>query len=111
MEDNKWTTGTWKENKNRTRITFHSSQGHEFTLNKAISESAFLLKKAEPEEKAFYPINDPETIQNLLLFKFFFRTRSMMEKNIRDKRMEGNDQDFGKAVVFKNFEFSSPISV
>lgn len=110
VKETRWIGGRWSNGGRQDGINVYSEDENDYCLNKRTSNNcSFLLD--ETEEKAYYPVSDADTIRNLMVFNFFFRSRGIMEKNLRDKRTQVNDQDFGKAVVFKNFEFGSPIPV
>ena len=104
-----WMNGTWKDTEIGD-LKFSFNQGADLIYHKRKKNHQQLTMQG-PDNQVFYLISDPEVINNLLNFNFFFINRSMMEKTLEQKRSVVNHDDFGKATVFKNFKSDKPILI
>lgn len=91
-----WESGVWEISKNKV-VHFKSSADHKFTFQ--ISKQNLRT----PNGQVFYNINNNEVINELLLFKHFYDTRCIMEENLKKNTAVVNNDNFGKAIVVRNF--------
>jgi hypothetical protein len=110
VKENQWIRGKWNMNKEQNSINFYPEVGNNYCFTTSNMKSKTILLN-ESDKKSFYPISDSDIVNNLTIFNFFFRSRAIMERNLREKRTVVNDKSFGKAVVFKNFEIELPLHV
>jgi hypothetical protein len=110
VQDPGWQSGTWKESPCGSALHFSGKHDNNFALLKSHYNNHEILQHTENDSR-FYKITTTETVRRVLKFNYFFHNRSIMEKNLAGKTAVVNPDDFGKATVFRNFQYNSPISI
>lgn len=105
-----WQTGIWKETPCGTAIEFYDKPDNNFVLLKTQHNNHDMLQHTNNDSR-FYKITEAETLRRVLKFNYFFYNRSIMENNLTEKKSVVNANAFGKATVYKNFQYNSPISI
>lgn len=104
----KWLKGTWKEDEQEGAVHFFS-RNKAFSLKKSITRSDMLTN--ENKNETFYSVSSENIYKILAEFNFQYRNNEILEQNIRKKTIQGNTGDFGKGIVFRNFNYNLPIQV
>ena len=103
-----WKLGRWTESTNGNLILSELHGKIDYPLKKA-GDKNYESFNGDPEHKRFIVISDYKTKQGLVKFKYLYYNRSIMEENLRNKRIVVNES-FGKATVFRNFK-NEPLSI
>lgn len=101
-----WETGCWDSDLSNFTLSLFSEHGEtkRGKFKNDLTHTAYL----EIKDSCYFRLTNAATIQNILEFNYFFYNRSLMEKNLENNTAVVNG-NFGKAVVFKNFQSDSPI--
>ena len=105
LKDPTWTRGNWKNGENIVYLV--TSEGSEIIL--AYKDGNEMLFD-EGSDLKFYRQANPEVIDGMLRFHHFIYTRSVMEQNMKENKAVVNETGFGKAAVYKNFNYESNYS-
>ena len=95
--------GNWELTDNVKNFKFSCEAGNIFNLIETNIKDRFQLKDYS-ENSVFYSISDQQLINEFLNIYHDFKKKSI-------KETEENSGEFGKAVVFRGFEFDYPISI
>lgn len=106
--DDKWEIGTWEKTESQ-KIFLYTKAGKKVICIKTL-HCMIDLSFDQKDARVFYHITDDDIIKGLMIFKHFYHTRSLMEDNLEKKKIRANGQNFGKAMVHKNFA-SQPIYI
>jgi len=107
LQHGKWELGTW-ERVGSKGIKFKIAS-HERIYQNIVAENKDGLVEINTG-KNYYQMTDQEVIKGLMEFKHFYYTRFLMEENLKNKTINPNAENFGKAIVYKNFS-SQPIEI
>jgi hypothetical protein len=110
VQDPGWQTGTWKETPCGTALHFSDKHKNNFVLLKTQYNNHDILEHTDTGSR-FYKITETGTESQTLKFNYFFYNRSIMEKNLINKTSVVNTNDFGKATVFRNFQYNAPLFI
>jgi hypothetical protein len=110
VQDPGWQTGIWKETSCGTALHFIDEQDNCFDLLKTQHNNHEILYYTEYDSR-FYKITENEAINQVFKFNYYFHNRTIMEKNLINKITVVNTNDFGKATVFRNFQYNRPILI
>ena len=102
--------GVWEESIDQDNITLSFNSGSNIYLKKNIINSYTTLNN-EDNGFIFHQITNPEIIKSMVFFNRILSNRAIMEQNLNEKRIEVNSGNFGKALVFKNFDSNLPIRI
>lgn len=105
LKDPGWTRGNWKNNENRTYL--ESSNGHKSALT--FNADGEILFDPDSDFK-FHRQANADVIDGMLRFHHFIYTRAVMEQNMKRNNAIVNENGFGKAAVYKNFNYESNYS-
>ena len=108
LHNGKWETEDWQQTENG-EVIVNDKSNEKITYKKDVQLHRNVLI-ATNSDKTYHQITDKETIKGFMVFKHFYNTRSLMEENLKNKIIKPNSQDFGKAVVYKNFALQ-PIEI
>jgi len=103
-----WIEGTW--NKNETELVLQKDKFHRETLFFS-KEKNCLSTLADKISSGFYELSDPNLIQEAIMFLSQITNRIIMEKNKLEKRIVVNSINFGKDIVYRNFDYQIPIDI
>lgn len=102
--------GKWRHDEVQDTIICKPESGSEFLLHKSIlNEHKVLLDPIKQE--TFYSVAETKAFNFLAIFNIFLFNRVQMERNLKDKRIEGNPAAFGAATVYKNFDLKAPLHI
>jgi len=104
LKERAWQKGTWEENEHNINLAPDEEGAFELMLknNNALLTDAL-------SDLSFYKLEDKEVINEVLTFKHYYDTRSIMEDSLNNNNAIVNSE-FGIATVFKNFD-QTPISI
>jgi Glycosyl transferase family 2 len=97
-----WDTGIWIRETDSIRI--EANDGEKYVYEVLDKKETIVLNNAGEE---FELITDEETVDGVLKFKHFSYTRLIMEQNLKRQVPIVNSDNFGKALVYKNFHHSA----
>lgn len=101
-KEESWKDGVWNE-----------ESGYYYLSKKRfkkIRENEYELLISENNSETYYLIRDKDILKEIGGFKFAYLSRSVMEKNLKDKISIVN-KEFGKGLVYKNFDSQTPIYI
>jgi hypothetical protein len=99
-QEAKWAEGIWNEDD--IHLSLLNIQYKKGQINGCNTLSS------EKDNKIYFKITDNQIIKDLSDFTHMYSSRVIMERNLSDKKIIVN-QDFGKGLVYKNFNFEIPI--
>lgn len=106
--ENRWVKGHWKEDTCNQSIAFTDQSGLSFQMKKLTSNGIGILQE-ETQASCFHRISDEVTGDYVAGISHTFPNRVIMEENLTKKKAVVNPDGFGKALVFKNFNFDQPL--
>lgn len=99
--------GTWV--RNESKITLIGNGGKVETLY--YNQDKLCFSKIDKDETMdFYMLTELKLIESIVMLFCQMTNRVLMDQNIIEKQIVVNDFDFGKEVVYKNFDYQSPIT-
>lgn len=101
-KETKWEQGVWDEDDNH----FYLPEGE---LRKSKTDELDVLH-ATNDAEAYWHITDGAIIEDIINFKFTYTSRSVMEQNLKNKKIIVN-KSFGNGMVYKNFNAEQPIYI
>lgn len=96
--------GHWEENNHS--VFFRYDKDLQFQLLKFDN----ILHSAEGKT-VYYHLKDPVMVNNVFNFYYYGNNASILQQNLSNKTAAVNPKGFGKAVVFKNFDYNNPIYI
>lgn len=97
LVENDWQTGIWQQEGAALALLFNGEEQ---------------WRKMEGEAYAsFYKISQEELLDSITYFEMDYHNRRVMLINEDERRVVVNDGTFGKGVVFKNFDYTTPLYV
>lgn len=98
-----WEKGIWKDNPAEQSIDFcPNGNVPPFRLKKNIINNDMVLE-SKTGDKTYYALTNAANIRIIMAFDYFFHNRFIMEKNLEQRRISGNNMGFGDGILFKNF--------
>lgn len=97
-----WIEGKWRKNKAEIHLE-DQNMIEKLTLN--------LDRNSFTSTSRFYRLSDPDLIQEAVMLFSQISNRILMDKNKLEGRMVVNVADFGKDVVYKNYNYQNPIAI
>lgn len=107
VEDPGLEKGVWYESEDG--IQFYPSQGEKFVLYKLATDNFSELQHPRSGHY-FYLISNTSIVEGILDFMCLVPNRYITEKNIKNKKIAGSKDNYGSAIVYKNFQ-SLPVFV
>lgn len=101
-----WETGLWNLNNSILNLIPEKGATKKGQFKNDLGSNISI----ELEDRCYFRFTDTGIIQTLLEFNYLFYNRSLMEKNLETKTAVAN-REFGKAIVFKNFQSELPIYI
>jgi len=101
LQEKNWKAGTWIENDAALILSKSKTQKSNYQK----SDQGTLKQNS----RTYFTINDEEMVDNIIFFHSQFINRNKMRENISNNRVRLSDQQPGKGIVFKNFDYSRPI--
>lgn len=99
-----WRKGSWSFEEEELKLTFLRSNQ---TLQ-LISKNDFLVSRVDQEH--YYRAN-PTLMAEIAAFNYVHFNRTLFLKNKRNKLGIVNHKSFGSGLVYKNFDYSTPIKI
>ena len=96
LKDKGWEHGAWKQNGKSISLSFPKK---EITFLLLKNDGALLT---DNKSLKYYKIDSKEVINEVLTFKHYYDTRSIMEENLKNNASVVNDV-FGEAAVIKSY--------
>lgn len=104
IKDPGWQKGIWKDNLNERSLDFYPNGTiPAFRLEKNIINTYDVLESKTG--KIYYALTNAANIKKVTVFDYFFHNRSIMEKNLENRKISVNDTGFGDGMLFKNFQY------
>lgn len=103
-----WLEGQWCQNNNE--ITLLSTGQRKEKLFISAGKKCFVSRSGN-KTSDFYQISDTVLIQKAIMLYSQITNRMIMDRNKFEGRIIVNEFDFGKDVVYKNFEYLTPIAI
>lgn len=110
VDKSQFTAGVWQGSVAQDILGIFPEDGKSYNLNTVIEHNHYYYEDVV-EERAYYPLSNSEVVNGILAFYLVFRSRVIMEKNLSERRIQVNDAHFGKAEIYKNFQFDVPLNV
>jgi hypothetical protein len=108
IKASEWETGLWKETQNDS-ILFTPKYRDEYIFLKGYYPYDILLDVSD--DLLFLNISENEIIDRLFVYDPAFYSKAVADENQDKEIVTVNPDGFGKASVFKNFNWGSPILV
>lgn len=107
IKDLDWLSGIYVEKKHD--ITF-SANKLKFLLQKEYVKNSLIFLCTNTKQ-SYYIMIDTDTVNNLLELNYVFYNLNIMLKNLEEQVVRVNNEGFGKAKVYKNFNYENPLLV
>ncbi|WP_165384722.1 glycosyltransferase family A protein [Sphingobacterium corticibacterium] len=103
-----WQEGRWQEHDSHISLYLR-----EFLVQKLYFDQTkkCFLSQVEDTTSTFYQIVNQDFIERFIMFYSQSTNRIIMAQNVLEKRTIVNRSGFGKDVVYKNFDYQTPITV
>lgn len=102
LVDDKFESGIWTDNLNFITLS-------QDTFIKCMVDRREIIQNQITNE-IFYLVTQSQSVEDLLVFAYQYASRSIMEKNLADKKIKTN-VTYGKGTVYKNFDMINPIMI
>jgi glycosyltransferase involved in cell wall biosynthesis len=102
-----WLLGEWSGNE--SEITLESKEGLQERLYFNEEKKCF-ISGSDTEVSNFYKIHNRMFLQQAIMFYSQFTNRIIMHQNKIERRVVVNEPEFGKDLVYKNFDDQTPIT-
>jgi hypothetical protein len=103
-----WLCGWWTEDQFKE---LKISTGSNFRTIKLDQTGRIEIASEYMNEQPFFLLEDKQSIEELMEFKYLFKNRRLLENNILTRNIRPNPESFGKATVYKNFNYNLPIAI
>lgn len=105
IKEKEWSTGLWEKEDQLLRLSHHTGND---TLQYDEIKKCFISNYAG---SGFYEITDLSMIEQAI-FSYSQRiNKKIMENNKLNRNIIVNTEEFGKAIVYKNFDNKTPIHI
>jgi hypothetical protein len=95
---NTWIQGSWKYEKKNIKMRFDKYECLEYLLNEELKT---YTEKAS--KQIYYLVDDENMIIESIMFFSQLSNRLILQKNLYNRIIKSNKNDFGKTIVYKNF--------
>jgi len=102
MDELGWITGVWQQTDNKQITIFFDDDKQQHLIERTKNKRQLLVD--EKADLCFYYIDDRKLVNDVLTFNHYYDTRTIMEKNLKDKIFAVNHNAFGHATVYKNLK-------
>ncbi|GGI52272.1 hypothetical protein GCM10011425_34840 [Mucilaginibacter galii] len=99
LQEPGWETGDWAQQDNSSILLLNKSNNQNYIFRHS-DDKQWILEG--DNHAVFYQHTDEIIINDVLTFKHFVDTRSIMNENLNNNKSVVN-QDYGQATVYKNF--------
>ena len=106
---NGWLKGVWRQEGLHIQLFAEKEGDVLFSFNLEDAEEPAWMD--EDERKRYFRIVDPVVVDSILRFNVYYYNRILMEDNLARHKLVVNENEFGKATVFKNFDNGSAIFI
>jgi len=103
LQEKKWREGAWTENE--SAIVLRKENEDELVCQKF--QQGILKRKSQK----YLQITDEEMVDNIIFFHSQFVNRNKMRDNLVQKKIRLSDQQPGKGIVYKNFNYDQVIVI
>jgi glycosyltransferase involved in cell wall biosynthesis len=103
-----WERGSWKSSADTIVVTASAGAGRNLQVGNADGER---ILTEEGNDLLLCHITDPAMMKMVVEFMLEHSNRSVMKDNRGKRRIRVNNRVFGKAEVFRNFDYATPIRV
>jgi hypothetical protein len=97
FEKTDWEKGSWQVKNDSIHLAYNNST----TVFKRQEDTNRKLN--QDGSACFYPLTKEKLVRELVFFCSQIENRSKMTENLLQKRIQVNDQGFGRGIVYKNF--------
>jgi len=107
--DNNWIRGKWSDSHENLIYFFPDHNAEPFSLTQHNTQGNSFL--TDVSDSMFYQLIDSSALKQISGFMYLMNSRDIMEENMKAIRIKVNGNGFGKATVFKNFDYDTPIYI
>lgn len=109
LEENGWEEGTWEQRPGHL-VLYNSKSGVLTEYRKALQNDRMTLCSSG-DDRVLFRITDASLLNLAAYMNMDFHNRRILVDNVSGNRIAVNNGEFGKGVVYRNFNYDEPFLI